>query len=141
MFAKVPKKAGLVPVKDTASWPESTEISYSVVRDSIGRPLIHRQSPTSESGDWFAVESHYFAPDGRTILHQYRISGFSSECTKVLRETKRVFLGPAGAALAETRSFADVDHKPIVADSCYRRSDDAPTAKHSASELPFVSRQ
>jgi hypothetical protein len=140
MFAKASGKPELVPVKDTASWPESTEISYNVVTDSIGRPLIHRQSPTSESGDWFAVESHYFAPDGRTILHQYRISGFSSECTDILRETKRVFLGPTGAAMAETRSFTDGDDKPIVADSCFRRSDNAPAPKRSASELPFVSR-
>jgi hypothetical protein len=141
MFAKVTDKPALMAVKDTASWPEETEISYNIVADTAGRPLMHTQSPTSESGDWFAIESHYFAPDGRTMLHQYRISGFSSECTSILRETKRVFLGPTGAALAETRSFTDADGKPVVADSCYRRSDDAPVPKHSLSELPLPPRQ
>jgi hypothetical protein len=96
--------------------------------------------PSSESGDWFAVETHYFAPDGRTILHQYRISGFASGCTEILRETKRTFLSPTGAILAETRAFTDGDGKTIVADSCYRRSDDAPALKSSMSDLPFLPR-
>jgi hypothetical protein len=138
MFAKVADSTGLVAVKDTASWPSDTEISYNIVADSAGRPLIHRQTPTSESGDRFAVESHYFAPDGRTILHQYMISGFSSGCASILRETKRLFLGPSGAALAETRRFTDGDGKPITADGCDRRSDDAPAPKRSASDLPFL---
>jgi hypothetical protein len=138
LFAKLSDKTGLVPVKDRASWPDGTEISYNTVTDIDGRPLFHLQVPTSESGDWDAEEIHYFAPDGHTILHQFRISGFSSGCVEILREIKRTFLAPTGTVLAETRHFSDGAGKPVTApDSCDRRSDDAPAPKRSAAELPF----
>jgi hypothetical protein len=138
IFAKASERPGLVPVKDTASWPDNTEISYNSVADTSGRPLVHTQAPSSESGDWSAAESHYFAPDGRTILHQYRISSFSSGCAAILREIKRIFLSPTGAVLAETRRFSDQNGRSVVADSCERRSDDSPTPRRSAQELPFL---
>ena len=141
MFAAVSEKAELVPVIDTTAWPEDTETSYNTGVDSTGRPLFHAQVPVSQSGDWFAVETHYFAPDGRTILHQYRIAGFSSGCGDVLREIKRTFLGPTGATLAETRTFTDGNERPVNADNCYRRSDDAPAPRRTAAELPFLPRE
>jgi hypothetical protein len=138
LFAKISERASLVAVKDNASWPEHTEISYNTVADVDGHPLIHVQVPASQSGDWFAVETHYFAPDGHTILHQYSISGFSSGCGDILRELKRTFLTPTGAVLAQSRRFTDGKDRPVVADTCYRRSDDAPAPQRAASQLPFA---
>jgi len=140
LFAKVRDRAELVSVKDTASWPEETTISYNTIADDSGRPLFHMQAPASESGDWSATEEHYFAPDGRTILWRFDISGFSSGCTSILREHRAIFLGPTGSVLAETRRYTDENDKPIAADSCYRRSDSAPAPKRSAADLPFLRR-
>ena len=90
LFAKLSEQTGLVAVKDTTSWPDGTEISYNTATDIDGHRLFHLQVPASESGDWDAEEIHYFAPDGHTILHQFRISGFSSGCVEILREIKRL---------------------------------------------------
>lgn len=139
LFAAVPGDTSIVAVKDSTSWPDETQVSYNAIVDDAGRPLLHVQMPTSESGDWFASERHYFAPDGRTILHVYEISGFASGCGDILRESKRTFLGPNGTAIAEVRRFTDAKGVPIVADSCYRRSDGAPAPKQFARDLPFPS--
>ena len=127
----------MVAVKDTASWPDEPEATYNIMYDSAHRPLVHREMPTSQSGDWFAVQSHYFAPDGRTILYQFEISAFSNGCTDILRETRRIFLNPAGGVIGESRSYTDKTGAPVAADSCYRRSDDAPPPKLSSAELEF----
>ena len=137
VFASVPDDPRLVQVKDSTDWPEATEASINVVMDASGRPLLHREMPTSESGDWLKVISHYFDPEGRTILYDLEISGFGSECTSILRETKRVFLSPTGNTIAELRSFADEDGKAIKPDGCFLRSDNAASPKRAASELRF----
>jgi hypothetical protein len=93
--------------------------------------------PTSQSGDWSAVIQHWFAPDGRTILYEFSISGFSSGCTEILRERWRVYLSPSGGTLAESRRYTDSAGTPIVADDCQRRSDDAPAPKASVRGLPM----
>jgi hypothetical protein len=139
LYAKVLGNARLVAVKDSASWPDETEASYNIVFDASRHPVLHREIPTSQSGDWYAVQSRYFAPDGRTIFYEFSISGFSG-CPglKILRETKRVFLDRAGKVMSESQSFADGDNKPVRVDStCFRRSDKAPAPKRWASELPF----
>ena len=137
VYAVVPGNPQLVLVRDSTEWPDNTEASINVALDPSGRPLLHREMPTSESGDWFAVISHYFDPTGRTILYDYHISGFSSGCTDILRESKRIFLGRGGDTLAKRREFTDVDGRPINPDNCYRRSDEAPAPKPSAAELRF----
>ena len=137
LFAQVADDSGLVSVRDSTSWPDEMEASYNIGFDSANRPLVHVEMPTSESGDWFEVVRHWFAPDGRTIFYEYRISAFGGGCGEILVETWRVFLDPAGGTLKESRSYTDENDKPVVADSCYRRSDDAPPPKRSVSELPF----
>lgn len=137
LFAQVPGDSQLVPVKDSTAWPDSTETSYDIVFDSLHRPLLHVTSPTSESGDWTEEDAHYFGPDGRTILYDVKISSFGSGCGEVLREEKRVFLGPTGRIIHEARRFTDGNDKPINADTCYRRTDSVPPPRLSASDLPF----
>ena len=137
VFAVVPGNPQLVPVRDSTDWPDNTEASINLALDPSGRPLLHREMPTSESGDWYAVISHYFDPNGRTIFYEYHISGFSSGCTDILRESKRIFLGRGGHTLAVRREFTDADGTPVSPDSCYRRSDDAPAPKPTAAELRF----
>jgi hypothetical protein len=135
VYAQVAGNDALVFVKDSTSWPEEVEASYNILHDAAGKPILHREMPTSHSGDWFATISHYLAPDGRTIYYEFQISGFT--CDRILRETKRVYFDPAFAVLKEELSFADGDWKPITAvgDDCHRRSDNAPDAARNAAAL------
>jgi hypothetical protein len=97
--------------------------------------MLYREIPWSESGDWSSVVTTYFAPSGRAILFDYRISGFGSGCTKILRESKKIYLQPGGGILKQERQFTDKDGNPVVADSCERRSDDLPPPKRSTAEF------
>ena len=135
VYASVSGKDALVFVKDSTSWPEEVEASYNILEDAAGKPVLHREMPTSHSGDWFATITHYLAPDGRTIYYEFQISSFT--CDRILRETKRVYFDPAFAVLKQELSFADGDWKPLASppDECHRRSDDAPEAARNAAAL------
>jgi hypothetical protein len=138
VYAAVEGGNALIPVKDSTAWPENVEASINILADSAGTVLLHREMPTSESGDWFAAISHYLAPDGRTIYYEFEISSFSSGCTEILRETKRLYFDPTFAVLKEELSFADKDWNPISPPSpeeCLRRSDSAPPAARSVAQL------
>lgn len=128
----------VVAVKDSTAWPEEMDESYNVVTDSAGRVLLHRAMPTSESGDWFEVRTHYFAPDGHTIRYDYEISGFGSGCGSILRERRRFHMGPAFTLLRQDSSYTDRDDKPIDARACERRGDHPPPASRSSGDLPGV---
>ena len=137
LFATLPDDSVLVAVKDSTSWPDETDATYNIGFDSTDRPIIHIEMPTSQSGDWFAVARHWFAPDGRTILYEFNISGFGSGCGEILRETWRVYLDPGGRIMKESRRYTDEKDAPVKADDCYRRSENAPPPKRTAAELPF----
>jgi hypothetical protein len=134
VFARLPDST-VVPVKDSTSFPDETEESYNVLRDSAGRVLLHRRMPTSESGDWFEVDTHYFAPDGHTIRYDFRISSFSGGCD-VLREQRRYWYGPAFALLRQDSTYTDKNDQPIDARECYRRGDDPTPASRRSADLP-----
>jgi hypothetical protein len=123
-------------VKDSTGWPDDTESSFNIVRDSSGAVILHREIPTSQSGDWFATSSHFFAPDGRTLLYEFEISSFSSGCGEILRESRRIHFDPAFAVLKEERAYTDGDGKAVDATDCYRRSDDMPPPKARNTDLP-----
>jgi hypothetical protein len=140
LYARLPKVQELVPVKDSTVWPSGLESSYNLLSDSSQRLLLYREFPQSESGDWFSVVTTYFSPSGRAILFDYQISGFSSGCTAILRESKKIYLQPGGEILRQERRFTDKDYKPVVADSCKRRSDDVPPPKRSTAEFLLPNR-
>jgi hypothetical protein len=135
LFAKVPDSAAVVAVKDSTSWPEEVEETYNVVRDSAGHVLLHRTMPTSESGDWFLVATHYFAPDGRTIRYDYEMSGFSEECG-ILRERRRFYYDASFTLIRQDSAYTDKDDKPIDATNCQRRADDPTSASRRSADLP-----
>jgi hypothetical protein len=135
LYARLPKAEELVPVRDSTVWPNGLESSYNLLSDSSQRLLLYREMPQSESGDWFAEATTYFAPSGRAILYDYRISSFGSGCTEVLRESKKTYLQPGGGILKQEHRFTDKDGKPVVADNCERRGDDPPPPKRSAAEF------
>ena len=135
VYAEVPGREELVPVRDTTQWPDETEASYNILRDSTRAMVLHRELPTSQSGDWFASVTHYLAPDGRTILYVFEVSAFSSGCRDILRESKRVYFSSEFGVLKEERAFTDNDGRPVDATNCYRRSDDAPPARRGATAL------
>lgn len=131
----MPASKQLTLVNDSTAWPEGLEASYNLLSDSTGHLLLYREVPQSESGDWFAVETTYFAPSGEAIFYDYHISGFSSGCTEILRESKKVYMQPGAGILKEDRRFTDKDEKPVASASCERRSDDAPPPKRSIGQF------
>jgi hypothetical protein len=134
-YAQVTEDGPPVPVRDSTQWPDGTITRFNIFRDSTGTVLLHREMPTSDSGDWFAVISHYLAPDGRTIRHDFEISSFSSGCAEILRETRRRYFDLAFALLEDVRKYTDGNGKDLNATECDRRSDDAPPPKRGISEL------
>lgn len=65
-YARMPGQAALVPVRDSATWPDSLESSFGVAVDGEGHIVQVAEIPTSKSGDWSNVYTHYFDAEGRT---------------------------------------------------------------------------
>jgi hypothetical protein len=124
----------LVSVKDSSAWPDEIAASFNILRDTAGRMLLHREMPTSESGDWFEVRTHYFAPDGRTVLFDYRINGFSGGCG-ILRERRKFYYDSAFALLRQDSSYTDDKDNPIDASECHRRGDHPEPARRRSADL------
>jgi hypothetical protein len=135
LYARMPNSQQLTAVKDSTAWPEGLEASYNLLSDSTGHILLYREMPYSESGDWFAVETTYFAPSGQAILYDFQISSFGSGCTQILRESRKVYMQPAAGIVKESRQFTDKDDKPVKPDSCERRSDVATTPKRNIGQF------
>jgi hypothetical protein len=140
LYARLPNVQELIQVKDSTEWPTGSESSYNLLSDSSQRLMLYREIPRSESGDWFSVVTTYFAPSGRSILFDYRVSGFSSGCTEILRESKKIYLQPGGGILKQERRFTDKDDKPVVANKCLRRNDDGPPLRRGAAEFLLPNR-
>ena len=128
----------VVPVKDSTAWPEEMDESYNLLTDSAGHVLLHRAIPTSQSGDWFEVRTHYFAPDGHTIRYDYAMSGFGSGCGTILRELRHFHYGPDFTLLHQDSSYTDKDDKPVDARECFRRGDHPPPAARTFADLASV---
>lgn len=90
----------LAPVAATAEWPDSTEIAFGLLRDSVGRVAYAYESPQSESGDWYLVTRHYFDSTGSTVLVERRASFFSGcwdqqgDSVIAIREALTSYYGP-----------------------------------------------
>ncbi len=118
LYARATEKGPLVPVKDTLSWPEQVDASFSVLRDDSGRVRFLSEIPFSESGDWDNEYTHYFDEQGRLIEFE-RYSGFFNGCPHGLaKETTRHFYAPSSQLLKETYELKDRDGAPIDSSSC-----------------------
>lgn len=94
---------------------------YRILFDSRGSPLMHSETPESESGDWDAELTHFFDSTGRTMLYEVVISSFGTGCAEILREHKRVYYDSTFRVLRDTVTFADGDGRPIATSDCERR--------------------
>lgn len=139
LFAKLPGKAELVPVKDSVSWPDLVEVGYTILYDSSGRVLLHNAVPASDTGEWLAVATHVFDPDGRTIFYRFLISGFAPGCADVLYEGMHAYFDTTFATISENRSASDKRGKPIrMTGKCVSRLGRAIPPRARATELPGV---
>jgi hypothetical protein len=116
LWAMLPEQAEIVVVKDTASWPDEVESSMSTFTDLHGRPIAFTESPFSISGDWFAVGTHWFDEQGRTVAFELHVSAFSSGCTEIVRDTWRTLYDASFRALRTDTTHTDGDGKLLAAD-------------------------
>jgi hypothetical protein len=62
--------------------PEEAITTYYILKDSLGRVITISELPTSESGDWFIVLTHYFDKEGKTFAFERQANFFNSGCTE-----------------------------------------------------------
>jgi hypothetical protein len=67
----------LALVPGSEEWPDSTQVAYELLRDSLDRPRSGLESPGSRSGDWYLVTTHYFDTTGATFMVERHASFFS----------------------------------------------------------------
>jgi hypothetical protein len=53
--------------------------------------MVHTVIPTSQSGDWHATFTHYFYPNGKTMMFALETSASNCVCTEILRTTKTYY--------------------------------------------------
>ena len=75
VFAKVPGKSKLVRVIKE-NWPDATEYTYNILKDSTGHIIMIAQMPYSESGDWYIEYKNYFDNNGKTFCFSKRETVF-----------------------------------------------------------------
>jgi hypothetical protein len=137
LYATTKGQSSLRRVRDEKSWPPHVEVAYNVFVDEANRMLMHRAMPQSESGDWFEIMTHYFSPDGQTMLFEFRSSSFSSGCAELLVERRSIYYDSGFTVLKDESIFADGQDRPVSGSRCtWRRSDRNMDVRRLATELP-----
>ncbi|GAB3937276.1 hypothetical protein [Mucilaginibacter myungsuensis] len=113
LLAKVPGKKSLVKVVNQ-KWPDETEVSYNILKDTAGRIRYITQSPVSESGDWDIAYDHYFDENGNTIAF-YAIESIFDDNVKggIVRKSLLKYYDADFKPLKQINSLSDVKFRPI----------------------------
>ena len=113
VLAKVSGKGNLVLVKNE-NWPDNTEYSYNVLKDSTGRTIMIAEMPYSESGDWYIEYKYYFDSNGKTFAFSKRETVFDDSVNGgiAMEELFKYYDGDY-KMLAQIEKLTDKDEKPI----------------------------
>lgn len=82
VFVEKQGKASLTEVTDLNKWPKNIIRTYNAIFDDMGRPLLLRYIPFSESGDSYLEYGFYFDHEGNTIAIKIYRSFFNSGCVE-----------------------------------------------------------
>lgn len=112
-------ETGPASLIETDSVPEEAIITYYILKDSLGKVITISELPTSESGDWFIVYTHYFDKAGKTFAFERQTNFFNSNCTDgVAYETKTKFYNSDFKVIDETYKLVDEKNRKLNKDSC-----------------------
>ena len=117
-LAKLTDNDNLVLFMD-GNFPENFEITFSILKDSLGQILTVSEFPFSESGDWYIVKTHYFDNEGKTFAFERQTNFFNSFCTEgVAFETKTEFYNNHFQLVDKTYRLVDEKNRTLQKDSC-----------------------
>lgn len=118
IFIKLTEEGQAIQIT-TDTIPEKAITTYSILKDSIGKIVIISEFPTSESGDWFIVLTHYFDKNGKTFAFERQTNFFNSGCTEgIVYETKTEFYNSDFKKIDKAYNLVDEKNKPLKKDSC-----------------------
>lgn len=104
---------------ETDTIPEEAITTYYILKDSLGKVITISELPTSESGDWFIVLTHYFDKDGKTFAFERQTNFFNSGCVEgIVYETKTEFYNSDFQMIHKAYKLVDEKNKPLKKDSC-----------------------
>jgi hypothetical protein len=117
-FVKV-TETGQPLLLETDTIPEETITTYYILKDSLGKVITISELPTSVSGDWFIVMTHYFDKDGKTFAFERQTNFFNSGCVEgIVYETITEFYNSDFQMVDKTYNLVDEKNKPLKIDSC-----------------------
>jgi hypothetical protein len=104
---------------ETDTIPEEAITTYYILKDSLGKVITISELPTSESGDWFIVYTHYFDKTGKTFAFERQTNFFNSNCTDgIAYETKTELYNSDFKIINKTYNLVDEKNNPLNKDSC-----------------------
>lgn len=118
VLAKLVDKDEPIQIID-GNFPDNVEITFNILKDSLGQIITVFEIPYSESGDWNIFLTHYFDKNGKTFAFERQTSFFNSICTDgVAYETKTEFYNSNFQLINKTYKLVDEENKTLQIDSC-----------------------
>jgi hypothetical protein len=118
VFAKLTNDEKPVAIQ-SGDFPDKVEISYHILKDSLGHIATISEFPFSESGDWHISFTHYFDKDGKTFAFERQTNFFNSICTDgVAFETRTEFYDREFKLIDKTYNLINKENRPLQKDNC-----------------------
>ncbi|NHN26001.1 hypothetical protein FIA58_009975 [Flavobacterium jejuense] len=118
VLAKLIDKNEIVQIKN-GNFPENVEVTFNILKDSLGQIISASEFPFSESGDWNITLTHYFDKDGKTFAFERQTNFFNSICTDgVAYETKTEFYNSDFQLIDKMYKLVDQNNNSLQKDSC-----------------------
>ena len=118
LFVKLADKDELQQITHE-NFPESVEISFSILKDSLGKIISASEFPVSQSGDWYIVLTHYFDQNGKTFAFERQTNYFNIIYSDgVAYETKTEYYNENFEFLSSQYKLVDEKNQPLQKDSC-----------------------
>ena len=118
VLAKLVDKEELIEIKNE-NFPENVEVTFNILKDSLGQIISATEFPFSESGDWNITLTHYFDKDGKTFAFERQTNFFNSICTAgVAYETQTEFYDNNFQKIHKMYTLVDEHNKALEKDNC-----------------------
>lgn len=118
VFAKLTNGEKPIAIQ-SGEYPDKVEISYHILKDSLGHIATISEFPFSESGDWHISFTHYFDKDGKTFAFERQTNFFNSICTDgVAFETRTEFYGKDFRLIEDLYKLVDEKNIELQKDNC-----------------------
>lgn len=118
VLAKLVNKDEPIEIQN-GNFPDNVEITFNILKDSLGQIVSVSEFPFSESGDWNIIFTHYFDKDGKTFAFERQSNFFNSICTDgVAYETRVEFFNSEFQLMDKTYKLVDEKNKTLQKDSC-----------------------